>query len=236
VTVALIVAGVVLGLAVGPLLADVARRVFADPRRPLLERKDVAASLRFGSPNRPVEDRLVQVLSGVVFGATAAAVGWDFSLPGFFWFAAATLVLTLTDVDRKLIPNRITLPSGLIGGALLIVAGIADLAPERLLWMAIGSVGYTAFMTILALLVPGGLGFGDVKLAAILGGFLGYADPAYIAWGVIGAYVIGGAASLFLLITRIKSRKDTIPFGPYMVVGSYVALWFGEAITDWYSG
>jgi leader peptidase (prepilin peptidase)/N-methyltransferase len=235
-TLALIAVAAVLGLAAGPLLADVARRVFVEPPVALLERDDAVTLAQLGGRGRPWPDRLVQIGTAAVFAVGAHAVGGDWSLPAFLWFGAVTIVLTLTDLDRKLIPNRITLPGALIGAGLLGLGALAEWEWNRLWWMTLGALGYMAFMAVLAMIVPGGLGFGDVKLAAILGAFLGYARPAYVIVGVVGAYVIGGAASLLLLVTRIKSRKDTIPFGPYMVAGAYAAWWFGGAIIDWYLG
>lgn len=232
--VAIIIVAAVIGLAAGSVVDAVSRRVFAEPDAPLLRRSDVALALRFWGGGTEVRRRLVQLGTAAAFALVAGAIGWRWALPAYLWFGAVTVLLTLTDVDRKLIPNRITLPGGLIGGAALALGGLLDGDPERLVWMVIGALGYFAFMLVLHLIVPGGLGFGDVKLAIILGGFLGFERLAYVVVGSIGAYVVGGLTSAVLLVTRVKRRKDTIPFGPYMVIGAYTALVFGEQIIEWY--
>ena len=222
------------GLAVGPLLADVAKRVLMDPAPPLVTSADAGVALRFGGSDRSMADRVVQISTAALFVALAVAAPSRASIPAYWWFAVVTVVVTLTDVASKLIPNRITLPGGLVGGGLLVAASVVDRSGNRLLWALIGAAAYFTFMLILALIVPGGLGFGDVKLAPILGAYLGFSRPGFVVLGIVAAYVIGGVVSLLLLVTRIKGRKDAIPFGPYMVVGAYCALFFGHAIIDWY--
>lgn len=221
------------GFLAGPVALQSARRSLG-PDLALLHRDDWGTALGANGPRwawRPIAARVV--LAAVSAG-TVVTIGGRFVLPAYLWFVAVTALLTITDIEEKLIPNRVTLPGGLIGAALLAGGALLDGDPERILWAAIGAGGYFVFMFILALLVPGGLGFGDVKLAPILGGFVAAEHLGYVAVAAIGAYVIGGITSAVLLITRVKSRKDTIPFGPYMVAAAYVALFAGGAIVDWY--
>lgn len=235
-TVALAVVFGVVGLLAGGVLAPAAARSI-DESCPALVTGDDAPALfgrsREGRTGGALAIRLATalLLVGVVF-----VIGVRWVLPAYVFFVLITVLLTLTDLDAKLIPNRITFRAGPAAGAMLVVGAFLDGDAERIVWAAIGAAGYFVFMLILALIVPGGLGFGDVKLAPILGAFVAAEHLGYVLVAALGSYVIGGLTSAVLLITRLKSRKDTIPFGPYMVIAAYVALFFGQAIVDWYLG
>ncbi len=177
---------------------------------------------------------IVELATAALFAAAAIVIGAQWVLPAYMWFVGVTVALTLTDLDHKLIPNRILFPSaggavGLLGIGALIEGEVASLGRALL-----GATAYFATLLVVALIAKGGFGFGDVKLAWFLGLY-----AAYLGWGellVAGflPFAVGGVVSILLLATRIKGRKDAIPFGPYMVIGAYIALAAGRQITDWY--
>ncbi len=188
--------------------------------------------------NAPISIRypIVEAATAGTFAVAGALLGPVWVLPAYWWFGGVTIVLVLTDLDFKRIPNRILYP-GTIVGTLLLGGGAAldgDLAQfGRAL---IGGGGYFSLLLLVALVARGGFGFGDVKLAALLGMF-----TAYRAWGslfvaIFGSFVIGGLLSIALLASRRVGRKDAIPFGPSMVLGSYVGIAFGESLARWYVG
>jgi leader peptidase (prepilin peptidase)/N-methyltransferase len=235
VTVVLAIAAAFAGFLAGPWLVTVAERSL-DKEGTL--RRPGDAGIVLGRPphgHSPGTIATRVVVAGLA-AAVVAAVGPRFVVPAYLWFVAITVVLTVTDVRAKLIPNRITWPASVVGGGLLGAGVLLDGDPERFVWALIGAAGYFLFMLILALIVPGGLGFGDVKLAPFLGGFVAAEHLGFVIIAAVGSYVVGGLTSAFLLVTRIKSRKDTIPFGPYMVIAAYIALFAGTAIVDWYVG
>ena len=179
---------------------------------------------------------MVEAATAGTFAAAAGLLGPVWVLPAYLWFGGVTIALVLTDLDIKRIPNRILYP-GTIVAAILLGGGAAldgDLAQfGRAL---IGGAGYFSLLLLVALVARGGFGFGDVKLAFLLGMF-----TAYRAWGslfvaVLGSFVIGGLLSIGLLAARRVGRKDAIPFGPSMVLGSYVGIAFGESLARWYIG
>jgi leader peptidase (prepilin peptidase)/N-methyltransferase len=140
---------------------------------------------------------------------------------------AVLVPVALIDLDTKTIPNRITLPAAiaaLAAGAVTRPAGL----PEQL----IASVAAGGFLLLFALAYPRGMGMGDVKLAAVLGLFLGrYVGVAILAGTLIGA--IAGVA----VIARVgvgTGRKTAVPFGPFLALGGLIALFVGPAITHWY--
>jgi leader peptidase (prepilin peptidase)/N-methyltransferase len=134
--------------------------------------------------------------------------------------------VTLTDLEQRLIPNRI-----LLVGAVLAI-GIAALGdpgslPERL--VAAAAAGGLLFLAALA--YPGGMGLGDVKLAAVMGLFLGRS----VAPAVLVALLVGSIAGVWLIAREgAAARKRAIPFGPFLALGGTVGLLTGPELIDWY--
>jgi leader peptidase (prepilin peptidase)/N-methyltransferase len=91
-------------------------------------------------------------------------------------------------------------------------------------------------MLILGLLARGALGFGDVKLAFLLGVFTGYLGWGQVVLAGLGSFILGGLVALVLVVTRRASRKDAIPFGPFMTTAAIVAVVAGDVFLDWYLG
>jgi leader peptidase (prepilin peptidase)/N-methyltransferase len=177
---------------------------------------------------------LVEIATAVLFGLTAAAIGAVWVLPAYLWFVGVTIALTMTDIDHKLIPNRILFPSTAIGAVLLAIGALLDGEISSLGRALLGAAIFFGVLLIIALIVPGGFGFGDVKLAALLGLFTGYLGWGHLVVAMILPFWIGGVISILLLVTRIKGRKDKIPFGPYLIIGAYLAVGYGQEIIDWW--
>jgi leader peptidase (prepilin peptidase)/N-methyltransferase len=157
-------------------------------------------------------------------------------MPAYLVFLWSMILLTVTDLDTKLIPNRILGPVTVVSIVLLVLGHIADTASGSLVEAGIGGVAYFAVMLLLALIVRGGLGFGDVKLAFLIGVFAGYLSLGHVLVSGIGAFLLGGLAAVLLLVTRRSSRKDAIPFGPFMTSAAIVTVFFGQEVINWYLG
>ena len=155
-------------------------------------------------------------------------------VPAFLVFLWTMILLTITDLDTKLIPNRILGPATAVGGVLLVIGHFARGSGGDLLDAVIGGAAYFGVLLLLALIVRGGLGFGDVKLAFLIGVFTGYLSLGHVLVTGIGSFLIGGVVAAFLLITRKSGRKDAIPFGPFMTTAAIITVFFGQAIIDWY--
>lgn len=177
---------------------------------------------------------LVEIATAVLFGLTAAVIGWIWVLPAYLWFVGVTIALTITDLDHHLIPNRILFPSTAIGVVLLGLGAALDGDLAGFGRGLLGGVIYFGALLVIALAVPRGFGLGDVKLAAFLGLYITYLGWGSLAVGMFLPFWIGGIVSILLLVTRIKGRKDKIPFGPYLVIGAYLAIAYGEEIFDWW--
>ncbi len=178
---------------------------------------------------------IVEAFTAAAFFATTLLIGLEWSLVAHLWFVSVTLVFILTDLDHHRLPNAIMLP-GTIGGTLLLGGGaLADDRVGDFVEALAAGVGYFLLMLLIALVARGGFGFGDVKLAFLLGMFAGYWGGWPLAvLAAFAGFMLGGVLSLFLLATRLKGRKDAIAFGPPMILGSWIAIVWGRSILDWY--
>jgi len=171
----------------------------------------------------PVGSTVMFVVSWLVFDDVAGML-----LGGFF--GTVFLTLTMTDLDRRLLPNRIVYPSTILAIALCWAWPESEVVEV----IAGGLVGIAIAVLLLLVSLPFGanaLGMGDVKMIILIGFVVGF-PPVLIAIfiGTLAAAVIAG----FLLITRIRGRKDYIPHGPFLAIGAVTAMWFGEEIWDAY--
>jgi leader peptidase (prepilin peptidase)/N-methyltransferase len=187
-------------------------------------------SIRVNPGRAPV----VATATAVLFAITPLAVDVDWVLPAYLWFVAVTVTLTLTDLDTKLIPNRILFPGTAVGLVLLMVGAIIENGP--IVRPLTGGVVYFLLLLVLALIARGGFGFGDVKLAFLLGLFTAYQSWDTLIVAMFAAFLLGGLVSAILVVFRIRSRKDSIPFGPYLVAGAYLAIVWAATISAWYLG
>jgi leader peptidase (prepilin peptidase)/N-methyltransferase len=170
----------------------------------------------------------------VLLALLPGAVPSPWVLPAYVAFVVGGILLTVTDLDTRLIPNRILVRYGGVGAILLVIGGLFAADLESLLDAAVGSAAYFGIMFGLALLARGALGYGDVKLAAFIGLFAGYLGWRYVLTAAISAFIVAGLVALILLATRLAGRKDAIAFGPFMVVGGFIALYLGDAVIAWY--
>jgi len=141
-------------------------------------------------------------------------------------FSLALLTVFFIDLDHQIVPNAITYP-GLAAGLLLAI-------PQgRFVSSLLAAAGAGAFFLIVAMASRGGMGGGDIKLAAVMGAFLSW--PA-IAVALLFAFVLGAAAGVLLIAVKKRSRRDPIPFGPSLAVGGVIALFAADAVLRWYLG
>jgi len=170
--------------------------------------------------------------AGVVDTSMAGAVA--VALVAFLYLAAVSVALTMIDLDTHTLPNRIVLTAYPIGATLLTGAAVMAGEAERLLPALIGAAALFGLYLLMALLYPGGMGLGDVKLAGMLGLYLGWLGWGPLAVGAFSAFLLGGLFSLVLVITRRANRKSGIPFGPWMLAGAWLGIFGGEAIATGY--
>jgi leader peptidase (prepilin peptidase)/N-methyltransferase len=175
------------------------------------------------SPRYP----LTELTVGVLYAATVIVYRHDAAeaVIGLV-FVAMLAIITLTDLERRIIPNKVLIAAAVICLAITIPTDPSGI-PERLIAAAIG--GGIFFLVVLA--YPRGMGLGDVKLVATMGLFLGRA----VAPAILAGLLAGSAIGLALIASRgAEARKMTIPFGPFLALGGIVGLLAGHHLVDIY--
>jgi leader peptidase (prepilin peptidase)/N-methyltransferase len=177
------------------------------------------------SPRYP----LTELALGLLYMATVLVL-WDD--PGEIAlglvFVTTLLAITLTDLERRIIPNRILLVAAVLGVA---IAAATD--PGSLAERAIAAAGAGGLLFLAALAYPRGMGLGDVKLAAVMGLFLG----RNVAPAILVALLAGSLVGLAMMARHgAAARKQAIPFGPFLALGGVVGMLAGDQLVDWYLG
>lgn len=222
---AAVVAGILCGLG-GLLVPALIRRIPESPERDADRPSyaDVAAApgLRWRSP-------VLCLVAGAVVGW---AVGWDRALVGLVPLVPVGVALAEVDLRTRLLPRLVVLPAT---GALLLLAG-ADAAvtgePDRLVRGVLGLVVARSVYWVLWRIHSAGMGFGDVRLAGLLGLALGYLGWAELAVGTYAAFLVFGLPALVLALVR-RDRgmlRTTYPFGPAMLVGALLGALLGPSV------
>lgn len=182
------------------------------------------------SPRYP----LVELSTGALFGLTAWHFGADWALPAYLYLAAIGVALAMIDLDVHRLPNKIVLPSYAAVPVLLVIASWGDGDWTALLRAAIGGAALYAFYFLLLMVYPRGMGFGDVKLAGLLGMYLGWLGWGQLVVGAFLGFLLGGVVGGALMAARRATRKSAIPFGPFMITGAYIAVLVGAGLADLY--
>lgn len=179
---------------------------------------------------------IVELSTGVFFGVVA----WKFHgnalflLIAFLYLAAVSIALALIDLETHTLPNRIVLPSYLVGALLLGATGLFHGNYAGIYRGLFGMTALALFYFGMALIYPGGMGMGDVKFAGVLGLFLGYLGWDVLVVGAFSAFVLGGFFALALILFRRANRTSGIPFGPWMLTGAWVGVFFSTTIVQQY--
>jgi leader peptidase (prepilin peptidase)/N-methyltransferase len=182
---------------------------------------------------------LVEAGTGVLFAATAWFVGPHWVLPAMLYLAAISVALALIDIDTHRLPNAIVLPAYPVSLVLLALGswnpgGVAHW--DAMVRALIGAVALLLVYGIAFVVYPSGMGFGDVKLAGVLGLYLGWWGWGALFVGWFSAFLLGGIYSVALMLAGRAGRKSGIPFGPWMLLGAAVGIVAGQPLWDWYVG
>jgi len=172
----------------------------------------------------------IEVGTALLFVLAVLQFGWSVELPAFLFLAAVGVLLGVIDLQHRLLPNRVVLPSLGIGTALLALAAVAGQDGWALLRAAIGAAVLFLVFLVLALIAPHGMGMGDVKLAALLGLALGWAGWGAVLVGAAAGFVVQALAAVLLLATRRIGLRGELPFGPAMLLGAVLALGWSDQL------
>lgn len=168
---------------------------------------------------------LIEIMTGCLFALIGSK--FPYAMQHYFlWLLTALLIIQcFIDYYHKILLDDISL--------LILCSGIIySYYFNPNLWNSLyGSIFGISVLLLIFFASRGGLGFGDVKLAFVLGVWLGLEKTIVF---LLIAFILGGLISMILLLSRIKTRKDAIPFGPFLCAGAFIAILYGNEIINWY--
>ncbi|MCP2243588.1 leader peptidase (prepilin peptidase) / N-methyltransferase [Lentzea aerocolonigenes] len=159
-----------------------------------------------------------------MLGTIAGTVGPRPELIAFAWLAVLCIALATIDLIVYRLPDQLTLPAYPVIAALLAGAALLNSEPDRFLRAVLAGIALAAGYLVLALIRPGDLGLGDVKLAGPLGMVLGWAGWQSVLLGTALSFVLCGLAGAVLLAVRRADARTALPLGPFMVCATFVVL------------
>ena len=195
--------------------------------------------LRPFPPTRSLADSPLELAviaaTAVLFAGAGVRFDGEWVLPAYLVFFVCLVSVTVIDFQRQIIPNYIVYPTIFVSIPLLAVAALAGgdwgsfgraLMGGTLAWLA---------LLVIHLISPAGMGFGDVRLAFVLGMFLGWIDLAHVLTGLFLGVLLISAVGLVLAALRLRSLQEHIAFGPFLAAGSILAVFAGDPIMGWFN-
>jgi len=182
----------------------------------------------------PVRYPLVEAGTAVAFGAVAAWLGPVAVLPAFLFLAAVSIALALVDIDTFRLPFVIVAPSYPVAAVLLGGASLVERDNGSALRALVGGAALWLLYRLLHAVYPRGMGYGDVRLAGVLGMYLGWLGWSALVTGAFFGFVVGGLGGIVVVVAGRGSLKTHIPYGPYMLVGAWLGAVWGPSVAGAY--
>jgi leader peptidase (prepilin peptidase) / N-methyltransferase len=157
-------------------------------------------------------------------------------VPAYLVFFTCLVAITVIDFQLQIIPNRIVYPTIFASVPLLALAALARGDWDRFGEALLGATLAWLALLVLHLISPAGMGFGDVRLAFVLGLFLGWIDLGHVITGLFLGVLLIAVVGIVLAALRLRSIQEHIAFGPFLAAGSTVAVFAGNAIIKWWAG
>jgi leader peptidase (prepilin peptidase) / N-methyltransferase len=195
----------------------------------------VYRSPRGQRPTFSARYRLIELGTATLFGAVTIRFGWSVELPPYLYLAAVGVALALIDFDLRRLPDSVILPSYIVTVVLLMPAGAASADWHSALRALAGMVALLALYFALALAYPNGLGFGDVKLAGLVGLYLGWLSWNALFLTAVGGLLIAGVSGTTAWLTNHATRSAAVRIGPCLVTAAVLALFVTVPISTWYA-
>jgi leader peptidase (prepilin peptidase)/N-methyltransferase len=188
------------------------------------------AAISWRYPAMEITTAALFVTAALRFGISIEAVVYA----ALFW---TLVVLAAIDLEHKLLPNRVVYPAFVVGWAGLALGAFLDGSPERLLDAGVGALTFGGLLFVVAFIYPAGMGGGDVKLAFVLGTFLGYVGGIGVTLvGMFLAFLLGGVIGVVVMVATGGNRKYQLPFGPFLASGAIIAIIAGIPLLNAYLG
>ena len=193
---------------------------------PLLSYIWLQGKCRFCGARISISHPLIELLTGLLFMIAYLRFGLSTMLIKALLLISLLMIIAMIDLKHYVIPNKLTALVLLLGLAFVLCTG------EPTILSALTGFGAAfLFLLFLALVSRGGMGGGDIKLAAVIGLCLGWPDGIT---AVLLGCLLAGLVGLLLLLLRVKNRKDAIPLGPFLAAGALIMFYGGAGISSWY--
>ena len=179
-----------------------------------------------------IEPLVLELSTALLFGLTAWQFGATWRTAAFCVLMAGLVVLTWIDLRTRRLPREITYTTLAIGAPLLCVAAFVEHEPRRIWAMVLGAAIALALMALIRAVSRGGMGDGDVRLSPLLGAYLGWLNPGLAAVGLFFGFIFGAVVSLVLMAGGRVGRRTAVPFGPFLALGTVVAIFIGQSYID----
>jgi leader peptidase (prepilin peptidase)/N-methyltransferase len=179
-----------------------------------------------------VEPIVVELATATLFVLLGLRFGAEPELVAFCVLAAALVALTWIDLHTQRLPREITYTAILVGAPSLAIAALVDDEPERVWMMALGAGIALSVMGAIYAASRGGLGDGDVRLAPLLGLYLGWLNPGIVPVGLFFGFLLGAVAGIAAMAVGRAGRKTALPFGPFLAAGTVLAAFIGQDVID----
>jgi leader peptidase (prepilin peptidase)/N-methyltransferase len=177
----------------------------------------------------------VELATAVIFALLYWHYGLSAELGVMAFYACIFIITFVIDLEHGLILNRVVYP-GMVAALLLALypwPWFSESIGMRVAYAALGGAAGFAIFLLIAMVSRGGMGWGDVKLAALMGLAIGF-PLVFVA--IIMAAILGGIVAVALMIAKKRTRRQTIPFGPFLALAAMVTLLWGSNILNWYLG
>lgn len=174
---------------------------------------------------------LVELMTGVLFLLCYYFFGIEWKLLFILVYVSLLIAITLIDLDHQIIPDGLLIFGAIFAIVEKVIQGLVLGNNLRILDSLYGMLVGGGVFLLIAVVSNGGMGGGDIKLMALLGFIFGFRPIVIIA---MLAFIIGAVISVLLLVTKIKSRKDPVPFGPFIALSALLVIFLEERIVYWY--
>lgn len=180
-----------------------------------------------------IEPLVLELSTALLFGLTAWQFGPTWRTAAYCVLMAGLVVLSWIDLRTKRLPREITYTTMCIGVPLLCAAAFVEGEPRRIASMMLGAAIALVAMFVIRVVSRGGMGDGDVRLSPLLGAYLGWLNPALSLIGLFFGFVAGAVVGVVLMMLGRAGRKTSVPFGPFLALGTVVAVFCGQSYIDW---
>ncbi|MCG2762412.1 MAG: A24 family peptidase, partial [Candidatus Atribacteria bacterium] len=176
---------------------------------------------------------VVEFLTGLIYLIIYLIYGLSIQSLIYIILSSALIIIAFIDLNQQIVPDVISLPGIVVGLILSFFVPYISFVDVALGVLVGGGIILVIGLAGSVIFKKEAMGGGDVKLAAMIGAFLGW---RYIIISLFLGFFLGALAGIFLILSKIKSREDMVPFGPFIVLGSFITLLWGEKIISWYLG